>query len=118
MESLRSQPLIVMPCGHKHHLLCIKGLLQRRWPTPDISFNFMRCWCNVCARSRLRSGPRRHNGGCCVCMSTQQAPLTHPALQSTLAPLHELQDRVRRMAVAALECVGCRPHVLELMTAI
>ena len=55
VESLRSQPLIVMPCGHKHHLLCIKGLLQRRWPTPDISFNFMRCWCKVRARTTLAS---------------------------------------------------------------
>ena len=42
-SQLDDEPCIELHCGHLFHAGCIRDLLQHRWSTQRISFNFMNC---------------------------------------------------------------------------
>ena len=80
-ESLGQAPCIQLRCGHVFHHACIKTKLDKRWPTPRVTFYFMSCpLCN--------------------------AQIDHPALAPTLAPLLALRQQVQQKASDRLSFEG------------
>jgi len=43
ISGLGSEPAVQIGCGHIFHFNCVKNLLEKRWVTPRITFNFMKC---------------------------------------------------------------------------
>ena len=74
-DTLRSSPCIQLRCGHIFHYTCVLNQLRMRWPTKDITFNFLNC---------------------VVCKDG----LAHPRLAPVLLPHRSLLDRVRAAAEA------------------
>ena len=72
-ETLAQAPCVQLKCGHTFHLACVKTKLEKRWPTPRVTFHFMSCpLCN--------------------------AQIEHPALLPTLSPLLQLRAQVQQKA--------------------
>ena len=81
IESLGQAPSIQLKCGHIFHHACIKAKLDKRWPTPRVTFYFMSCpLCN--------------------------AQIDHPALAPTLSPLLALRQTVQQKASDRLTFEG------------
>ena len=43
ISGLGAEPAIQIGCGHVFHYNCIKNLLEKKWVTPRITFNFLNC---------------------------------------------------------------------------
>lgn len=69
ISDLGSEPCIKLACRHIVHARCAKRVLQTKWNTLYINFEFWNC-------------------------PTCKAPLEHPHLEETLSPLKALQQRV------------------------
>ncbi|XP_060598858.1 E3 ubiquitin-protein ligase MYCBP2-like [Ruditapes philippinarum] len=80
-DPLRAAPCILLNCGHKYHLHCVKRILENKWVGPRITFNFILC--PMCKQ-----------------------PMDHPELQSLLNPIHELNEEVKRKALTRLQYEG------------
>ena len=81
-ETLGQAPCIQLTsCGHIFHHACIKTKLDKRWPTPRVTFYFMSCpLCN--------------------------AQIDHPSLAPTLQPLLALRQQVQQKASDRLSFEG------------
>lgn len=80
-ESLAQAPCIQLKCGHIFHYGCAKTKLDKRWPTPRVTFHFMSCpLCN--------------------------AQIEHPSLNPTLQPLLALKAQVQQKASDRLSFEG------------
>jgi E3 ubiquitin-protein ligase MYCBP2 len=43
ISGLGAEPAVQLGCGHIFHFNCVKNLLEKKWVTPRITFNFMNC---------------------------------------------------------------------------
>lgn len=43
ISGLGAEPAIQIGCGHVFHFNCVKNLLEKKWVTPRITFNFLKC---------------------------------------------------------------------------
>jgi len=77
VEDLNSAPTIQLACRHMFHLTCMRAKLEKRWPTPAISFSFANC--PIC-----------------------QAQISHWSLQAELKPVIELIEDVKKKAITRM----------------
>merc|ERR1719336_1186022 len=43
VEPLRNAPCVFLDCGHVFHYNCVANRLKETWPTPQITFGFLKC---------------------------------------------------------------------------
>ena len=82
-EPLAAAPCLLLACGHIVHFHCLEEKLSQRWPTPRISFAFMKC---------------------SLCQADVDHP--HPTIQTLLAPLQKLQKELTRKFMDRMKIEG------------
>jgi hypothetical protein len=81
VSDLSSAPCIQTACGHIFHLHCIKGQLEKKWPSARVTFKFLNCpLCN--------------------------AQFSHPAIDSVIRPLLQFKEEVTTKAFERLKFEG------------
>ncbi|KNC53818.1 uncharacterized protein AMSG_12273 [Thecamonas trahens ATCC 50062] len=73
-EPLEAAPAVKLGCGHVFHAMCVDRLLKAKWSGPRINFGFWAC--PLCKDARFE----------------------HPALEEAIAPLRELEEKVKSKA--------------------
>lgn len=76
-DELSAAPVIMLECTHLFHLHCVNRVLDNKWVGARITFSFSMC--PIC-----------------------KTPMQHKRLQTSLKPILELNDDVRRKALTRL----------------
>eukprot|EP01084_Bolivina_argentea_P250100 418904_1 len=81
VDKLEAGPVMIMPCNHIFHYLCIKKKVDLGWPKAYISFEFS--YCPIC-----------------------KMPMEHPKLGDIIDPLRRLEMMLKEKALKRLKYEG------------
>lgn len=84
-DTLDSAPVIMLDCKHVFHLQCIEAVLANKWVGPTITFSFILC--PIC-----------------------KAPIKHDYLETSMKPILDLMEDVKRKAVTRLTFENLHQH--------
>ncbi|KAK9841113.1 hypothetical protein WJX74_000206 [Apatococcus lobatus] len=97
-EELSSAPSLALTCGHLCHAHCAEEQLQKGFPGPNISLNFL--FCPSCGPGHAAEQ------AACPQHALARSHLDHPALQGLLQKPLRLRDQLATCARARLRMEG------------